>query len=196
MRTIMFYVLNSITLYRLITSPVLIILAILEQFDIFKWLLLVSFFTDAIDGFIARKYKITSKFGARLDSIADDSAIFAAIIGMCIWNGLFLIYQIIPVIVLLLLYVVQNALALRRYRRPTSFHTYLAKTAAVSQAAFILTFFFLPEPLTWLFYISVALTTADLLEEIILVIILPGYRTNVKGLYWVLSRKRLKKISS
>ncbi len=196
MRKIIFYIVNAVTLYRLIAAPVLIVLVFLGHFNSFKWLLLVSFLTDAIDGFFARRYKIASSFGAHLDSVADDCTILAAIIGIWIWDALFIIYQFLPIVILLLLYLIQNILAISRYNRPTSFHTYLAKVAAVLQAAFLITFFFLPNPVYWLFYLMIGLTIADLLEEIILVVILPGYRTNVKGLYWVLAtRKRIRKVN-
>ena len=35
---------------------------------------------------------------------------------------------------------------------------------------------------------------AELMEEIILVILLPAWETNVKGLYWVIRKKRKQKI--
>jgi len=184
-----FYVINSLTLYRLAAAPFLIGLAVFDQFNVFKWLLLVSFLTDAIDGFFARKYKMTSSFGARIDSLADDCTILAAIIGLCILHLSFLLYEIVPLGVLLLLYLVQNILAFRKYKKPTSFHTYTAKVAAVSQAAFLITFFFMPGPIYWVFYFMVVLTGIDLLEEIVLVIILPDCKTNVRGVYWVLAKK-------
>ncbi|MBS1521389.1 MAG: CDP-alcohol phosphatidyltransferase family protein, partial [Bacteroidetes bacterium] len=173
-RSTSFYIINGLTLYRLCAAPFLIGLAVFDQFDLFKWLLLISFLTDAVDGFFARRYKITSTFGTHVDSLADDCTILAAIIGMCILHSLFFLYEIIPVAVLLVLYIVQNVIAYRKYKRPTSFHTYTAKVAAVSQAAFLITFFFMPYPVYWLFYLMVVLTSIDLLEEVILVMILPG----------------------
>jgi CDP-diacylglycerol--glycerol-3-phosphate 3-phosphatidyltransferase len=189
MKKALFYVVNLLTFYRLIVAPFLIYLVIVGHFNLFKWLLMVSFATDAIDGYLARRYKLTSVFGAHLDSIADDCTILAAIVGMCILDPLFILYKDVPVIILLLFYLVQNVLAFVRYRRPTSFHTYLAKIAAVSQAAFLLTYFFLPDPVQWLFYLMVSLTILDLAEEIILVILLPEYRTNVKGWFWLKKEK-------
>ena len=53
-----YYIINGITLYRVIAAPFLLYLVVTRQEDIFKWLLAFSFFTDAIDGFLARKYKV------------------------------------------------------------------------------------------------------------------------------------------
>jgi CDP-diacylglycerol--glycerol-3-phosphate 3-phosphatidyltransferase len=66
----------------------------------------------------------------------------------------------------------------------TSFHTYIAKVAAVSQGIFILVFFWY-EPSHWLFLTTTILTSVDLIEETILIILIPVYRTDIKGWYWL-----------
>jgi len=86
----------------------------------------------------------------------------------------------------------QIVMAFIRYGKLTSFHTYLAKFAAVLQAVFLILFFFLNDWPTTLFYIAAIATILDLLEEIILVIMLPSWKTDVKGIWWL----RKKKISS
>jgi CDP-diacylglycerol--glycerol-3-phosphate 3-phosphatidyltransferase len=58
-----YYMVNAITLYRLIAAPFLLLLIINHNLEVFRWLLGLSFFTDAIDGYLARKYKVTSAFG-------------------------------------------------------------------------------------------------------------------------------------
>ena len=184
------YIINGITFYRILAAPVLVYLIFAHRFDIFKWLLLLSFFTDALDGYLARMYKITSAFGSRIDSIADDLTIVAAIIGIYVWHPTFILYEIVPVSILLVLYLVQNGLALIRYGRLTSFHTYSAKMAAILQGVFMVVYFFIPYPVYWLFNLAAILTIIDLLEEIILILLLRKYRTDVRGLYWLKTEKR------
>jgi CDP-diacylglycerol--glycerol-3-phosphate 3-phosphatidyltransferase len=186
-----YYIINGITLYRLIAAPFLVYLAFTHQFGLFKWLLMFSFFTDATDGYLARRYQINSVFGARVDSVADDLTIVAAIIGMYIQNSAFLLNEIVPILIIVALFLLQNALALVKYRKTTSFHTYLAKIAAVCQGIFLIIFFFLPQPVHWLFYATLILTGTDLVEEILLIWLLPYYRVNVKGLYWLKKEKEL-----
>jgi len=53
----------------------------------------------------------------------------------------------------------------------------------------------LPEPVLPLFYAAVILTGLELIEEIIMVSLLPNWEANVKGLYWVLKKKKQEKIS-
>src|SRR5688572_17728094 len=81
-----YLVINGITMYRLVSAPILLALAWLGYHDLFKWLIAFSFFTDAIDGPLSRKYKVTSVFGARLDSIADDATVIVATIGLWFIN--------------------------------------------------------------------------------------------------------------
>ena len=67
-----YYIVNGITLYRMIAAFLLILLIVNHQPEIFKWLPAISFLTDAVDGCLARRYKVVSVLGAKLDSIADD----------------------------------------------------------------------------------------------------------------------------
>src|SRR5688500_17955370 len=84
-----YYIINGITVYRLIMAPVLVVLIFSHQVNLFKWLLAVSFFTDLIDGWLARRYKVTSVWGARLDSIADDLTMIAGIVAAAVLKPAF-----------------------------------------------------------------------------------------------------------
>ena len=188
MRKRSYYLVNGITMYRLVAAPVLLLFIYFGQLQYFKWLLAVSFFTDAIDGFLARRYKVNSSFGARLDSMADDFTIFVALVGIYVFKPEVLKDHWIVVILLLILLVTQNILSLIRYKKLSSFHTYSAKLAAVIQGVFILLIFFMPAVPETFFYLAAVITAIDLLEEIILVFILKEWKTDVKGIYWVLHK--------
>ncbi|HET9053719.1 MAG TPA: CDP-alcohol phosphatidyltransferase family protein, partial [Cyclobacteriaceae bacterium] len=45
-----YYIVNAITMYRLVSAPLLLVLAGMGQHEWFKWLIAFSFLTDAIDG--------------------------------------------------------------------------------------------------------------------------------------------------
>lgn len=185
-----FYFVNAITLYRLLSAPVILWFAISGQFEWFKWLVAFSFFTDAIDGILSRALKVSSVFGARLDSLADDATVLVATIGLWFTHPEFLREHWLSIVILLSLFAIQNMAALLMYHRVTSFHTYLAKTAAVLQAAFFLLLLFnLPYVLP-VFYAAVVVTAIQLVEEIILVFFLPEWRTDVKGLFWAIRHRR------
>lgn len=184
-----YYVINGLTMYRLVSAPFLLLLATVGQLMLFKWLLAVSFLTDAIDGPLSRRFKVTSVFGARLDSVADDATVLAATVALWIVHPEFVTREWVWLVVLLALFGIQTVSALVAYKKVTSFHTYFAKAAAVVQALFFLMIFFQIGPVQLVFYIAVCVTGIQLLEEIGLVVVLPEWRTNVKGLYWVLRSK-------
>lgn len=181
---------NAISFYRLMAAPVLLILMLNGNIDIFKWLLAISFFTDSIDGFLARRFKVRSRLGSRIDSIADDLTVLVAIIGMFLLKPGFVRQELFLITVLLVLFQVQTIIAFIRYGRMSSFHTILAKVAALFQGTFLILLYFLPVWPTFLFHIAAAFTILDLVEEIILVILLPKWKTDVKGLFWLKKRFR------
>ena len=180
------YVINGITLYRVIAAPFLVVLLFTKQYEIFKWLLGVSFFTDLIDGYLARKFKVTSILGTRLDSIGDDLTVLVGLIALFVLKPEFIKQHIIIFVILLVLFLVQTTYAFIRYRKMTNFHTYLAKIAAILQGIFLILVFFTEEPILILFYAATIVTMLELTEEIILVDLLPQWKTNVKGIFWVL----------
>jgi phosphatidylglycerophosphate synthase len=182
------YVINGVTLYRIIAAPVLLILLFTKQYDIFKWLLGISFFTDLIDGYLARKFKVTSILGAKLDSIGDDLTVLVGLIALFVLKLEFIKQHVIIFIILFVLFIIQTTYAFIRYRKMTNFHTYLAKTAALLQGIFLILAFFTAEPSLILFYTAAIVTMLELIEEIILVGLLSQWQANVKGIFWALKK--------
>jgi phosphatidylglycerophosphate synthase len=189
MSKLSYRVINGITIYRIAAAPLLLFLIFTDKPDIFKWFLGISFFTDMIDGYLARKFKVTSVLGSKLDSIGDDLTVLTGIIAIFVFKREFIMQEIVLISVMLILLVAQNIMAFWRYKKMSSFHTYLAKIAALLQGTFLILMFFLSEPPYVLFYIAAVVTILDLVEEIILVLLLPKWVINIKGLYWVLKDK-------
>jgi phosphatidylglycerophosphate synthase len=185
-----YYFVNGLTLYRLCAAPVLAYLIFTGNLQLFKWLLPVSFFTDLLDGYLARKLHVATALGAMLDSIADDINIVVAVTGAFIFKPEFIKEQMITLIIMFALFLLQMAYAFYRYKRLSSFHTYFAKLAALLQGVFLILLFLQGEAAHYLFYAAAIITILDLVEEIIIVYLLPEWETNVKGLYWILRRKK------
>jgi CDP-diacylglycerol--glycerol-3-phosphate 3-phosphatidyltransferase len=173
-------------------GPVLIILAVSGYYDFFKWLLPFSYATDLVDGFLARKYRVATTDGAKMDSYGDDITVAASIVGLFVFKIDFIIEHWIILVLLLALFALQTLLAFKTYKRMTSYHTYLAKLAAILQGTFFILLFLLEFPMMSLFYAACYVTMLELIEEIILVKVIKQWRTNVKGLYWVLKEQRKK----
>jgi CDP-diacylglycerol--glycerol-3-phosphate 3-phosphatidyltransferase len=64
---------NALCFVRIATVPVLWVFAVREMRVAFVALLAFAYLTDAIDGCIARRYHLETRFGAWLDTIADNS---------------------------------------------------------------------------------------------------------------------------
>lgn len=87
---------NAITIARLILIPVFGVLAVLygrsiqsgTPIELLRYLALGTFIlaaaSDGIDGYIARKYRISSKFGAVLDALADKVLMLTGLITLSI----------------------------------------------------------------------------------------------------------------
>ncbi len=187
-----FNIADWFSFYRIIAAPFLILLIILDQRSLFSWFLIISFSTDAIDGFLARTLKITSARGSFLDSFGDQSTFFAAIIGMLVFEWDFILEHYKIIIIALIPYFIQTYMAYRKYGRASSFHTYLAKLTAVLQGIFIITLFLI-KPIEWLFYLTIAVGLLEIIEEIIMVSMYDEWVNDVRGIWWALKDPRRKR---
>ena len=92
---------------------------------------MVSYSTDAIDGFLARKLKITSPRGSQLDSIGDQITLIIGLLGLFYFETSFIKANLVIILIAFIPYIIQMILAYLKYGKATAFHTYLAKISAV-----------------------------------------------------------------
>lgn len=169
--------------------PLLLWLVFIEEKQLFTWFLMISFLTDMIDGRLARRLKIVSERGAKLDSLGDMLTLLVAIAGMFRFEWDFISGHALSLSLLVFIYLLEMGIALWRYRKLSSFHTYSSKMSFFIQGVFILTLFFFGY-YSWLFYIALAAGFLESAEEIILVFLLPEDRSDVRGIYWVLRERK------
>lgn len=191
-----FNIADWFSFYRIAAAPFLLIILWLGEREIFTWLLLLSYSTDAIDGFLARKLKITSARGSQLDSFGDQITFAVGLIGILTFEYDFVKEQVILIMLVLMPYIFQMIIAFVKYGKATAFHTYLAKLSAIVQSVFIIWLLFF-SPVYWLFYVMVVLGLLETTEEIILIIMYDNWVAGVKGIYWaIIDKRRLKKIDN
>jgi len=178
---------NILSIYRIIAAPGLLLLIILDESNLFKWMLLISLITDILDGMIARAFQLESMLGARLDSIGDMSTFIVAIVGIMTFHMAFVREQIVWVILILGLYLLQTVVALLKYHKITSFHTTFAKITAHFQGIFVMSLFFFGFQ-GWIFYPVVVVSVFTYSEEILLVLLLQEPKSNVGGIWRVLRK--------
>lgn len=180
---------NWLSIYRLMIAPYLILLVFKDERIVFATLLLISFITDILDGIIARKFNLRSNLGSQLDSAGDTVTFIVAMTGLLKFEEGFLLEQKNLLILSIMLYLFRLLFSVARYKKPSSFHTYLAKIAAVLQGVFFITVFYLG-PINILFFITVIISMLVSVEEIILILMIPKWRSDVKGLFWILKNKK------
>ena len=83
---------NLITLYRLLAFPFILLFAIAGKESLYAIFLVINLLTDAIDGYIARRFKMETELGAKLDSFADNLTYLLVFIGICVLIMSFLFF--------------------------------------------------------------------------------------------------------
>ena len=175
--------------YRIFAAPFLLLLIWLDLQLFFTWLLLISYSTDAIDGYLARKLKITSPRGSQLDSFGDQVTLIVGLIGLFYFETNFIKTNLVLILIAFSPYILQMGIAYFKYGKATAFHTYLAKLSAMLQSLFILwSLFFNPEYV--LFYIMIIIGLLETFEEITLIFMYDNWASDVKGIYWAMRDKR------
>lgn len=174
---------NILTLIRLLIVPVLVIVSWKGYSTLFLGLLILAFFTDFLDGFIARAFGLQTRLGAKLDSLADFAVYMA--IPVCAW---LLWPDVIRQELVFVVAVVSSILfpvliGVIKFGSYPSYHTWLTKLAAgVMAIASILLFLGGP---VWCFRWAAVLCVCAALEEIIITFLLKEPRSNVRSLWHV-----------
>lgn len=177
--------------YRIFAAPFLLLLIWFDTQLIFTWFLLISYCTDAIDGYLARKLKITSARGSQLDSFGDQITLIVGLIGLFYFENEFIKTNITLILIAFIPYIFQMIIAFLKYGKATAFHTYLAKTSAVLQSIFILwSLFFNPE--YSLFYVMIFVGILETIEEVSLIFMYKYWVSDVKSIFGALKDKRRK----
>ena len=180
---------NALSVARIGAAPALGYFAASGAERLFTWLLVPALVTDIADGYIARRFGLTSRLGAQLDSIADALLFFVAIFGVWALHPDVLREHAVAGLLVAGSWIVEIVAAFGRYGRLSSFHTYGSKVAGYLLGTMIGVLFVwgLPPPLL---YAAVVVSVGANLEELALIWLLPVWRADVRGLYWVLRERR------
>jgi CDP-diacylglycerol--glycerol-3-phosphate 3-phosphatidyltransferase len=186
---------NLITFYRLLAFPLILYFIISGRESLYAIFVVINLISDAVDGYIARKFRMETEIGAKLDSFADNLTYILVFTGIIVFKredfrpytfSLFLFFGS------LLLTVV---FSLVKFRKFPSFHLYTTKIGGYVQGAFFICLFLFGfiKPF---YYFIVCWGIAGAIEHIAIQLIIPEMRSNVKGLYWVLRERRAGKMKS
>lgn len=162
----------------------------LNREQLFTWLLLGALISDILDGVIARVFHLITRLGAFLDAAADMGTYLSAVAGLFVfkmdfiqgyWPGLSVVFTF---------YILEKISSFIRYKKIfNAFHTYLSKITAYVQGAFVMSLFLFGFK-GYLFYPAIVICVLANIEEMALARLLPDYQADVKGLFWVLNKKK------
>jgi len=183
---------NLISAYRLFIDPLILYFIIAGKENLFAIFLVINLFTDALDGFIARKCHSETELGAKLDAFADNFTYVLAFIGMLVFKLEDFRPHFASFIIFVTMLVSTVVVSLIKFRKFPSYHLYTTKISGYIQAFFFICLFtvgFIPA----FYYFVIGWGIMGAVECIILDMILPEMRSNVKGLYWVLKERKAEK---
>lgn len=179
---------NALSAYRIVALPFIIYAIVTGNRTLFITLLSVNLITDILDGLIARMFNLQTDLGARLDSLADIGTYIMAFWGMIALEGSFVSMYKIEFIVLISMWILPQLVSLFKFFRFPSFHLWSYKATGYIQGIFIFTFFLFG---FWkpYFYFMLVFSCVAYLEELMLVVLLPQLRSNLKSIFFVFGRK-------
>lgn len=176
---------NLLSLFRIAGAPLLIGAAAAGSAALFFTLLALMFLSDAVDGYLARKWGQTSAIGARLDSIGDIVTYLSVpLAAWLLWPDR--IAREAGVIAFAVsVYVLPAFFSLVKFHRLVSYHTLLTKASAVLMSLGVL--LFLAFDSLWLFYTATAFLLLEAAENIAITLLLKAPRSDIRS-YWELRK--------
>lgn len=181
---------NMITTIRYIAAVVLIFL----PFPSLAFYLVYGIcgLSDAIDGFVAKKFRLESKFGTIYDSVGD--LLFYTVMGIKIFPTLLRLF--IPlywvfIIVPTVLHIIAYIICAIKFHKFASLHTYANK--ALGLIVFFFPFALINEVyLAYTIYICIgsAIALYSGVEEILIHLIAKEYNTDNKTIFFVKRNER------
>ena len=152
---------NIITLIRI--GLAISLLFIRKYSPLFLILYSICGFTDILDGYIARKTKTESNFGAKLDTISD---LLFFIVMFIIMFDIFIkdIIFIVFIIIILLIRILSIIIVLKKYNKFAILHTYTNKLTGF--ILFFIPFFIYLDDANIVMYIIGVIALISSIEEL------------------------------
>ena len=132
---------NVLSLYRLLSFPFVLYLAVAGYEGLFTLFLCINLVTDILDGLIARAFNMMTAIGAKLDSLADLGTYILAFIGVYCFRAEAFQPHILSGSLFLGFFVLSYVVAYIKFKKLLSLHLYSAKIGAYMQGTFFFVLF-------------------------------------------------------
>ncbi|MBT8347846.1 MAG: CDP-alcohol phosphatidyltransferase family protein [Sulfurovum sp.] len=178
---------NSLSLFRIIAAPFLLLTGWLQMPMLFFILFGLMLLSDVLDGIIARMLDQTSELGARLDSYGDILTYLSTpLAAWWLWPNVIKeeLYYIVAAIII---YILPAFFALIKFRKLASYHTWITKISAVLMSAGVVLLLGFENNL--LFHIAIYFLLIEMMENIIITIILPKQKSDIYSIWHALKER-------
>lgn len=183
---------NIITSYRLIIDPVILYFIIADKENLFAIFLTINLLSDALDGFLARRLKQETEIGAKLDGFADNFTYVLAFVGIFVFRMEEIRPHMVSFVIMITMLVSTVIVSLVKFRKFPSYHLYTTKIGGYIEGGFFIVLFMLGF-ITPYYYLVVAWAIMGAIECIIINLMIPEMRSDIKGLYWVIKERMAQK---
>jgi cardiolipin synthase (CMP-forming) len=158
---------NRLTLLRLLALPFLWVLALTGRTLPLGIAVAVVSATDVLDGYLARRWRQTSRLGSRLDTIADSGLLLSILLWLVLLRPAFVREQALPLLVWGALGLTALAVGWLRFRRVWDLHLYSSKAGAFLGYVFTVWILIFGDYPRWLFGIAIAASILGAVESLI-----------------------------
>jgi CDP-diacylglycerol--glycerol-3-phosphate 3-phosphatidyltransferase len=175
---------NLLSGLRIVVAPILLIIAWQHLPKLFLAILAASLLSDAIDGLVARRLKVTTETGAKLDSWGDFITYLA--VPLCAWWlwPEILQREMFFIVTGIAFYLLPIFAGFIKFKRLPSYHTWAAKILAVLMCLAIFILFI--TGIAWPFRFAVILQCFVSIEEIAITLCLTEQRCNIPSFWHLL----------
>jgi phosphatidylglycerophosphate synthase len=179
---------NVLSATRIALMPAVLASAIMGSRPAFVILIVVSLSTDALDGFLARRFNAYSELGRKLDSAADYVTILTGLTGIALlWPEI--VRRELPWVVTgLVAFLAAVVYGFLRLGHAPCYHTWASKIGAVACSLSLVPL--LNEWTAVPFHISMAWLVATGVEEILIALVLPHHVGEMPTLWHAWRRRR------
>jgi phosphatidylglycerophosphate synthase len=158
---------NQITVCRLILVPVLWVFAFMDMPKFIAIGLILTLFLDNLDGFLARKFNLSSELGNRLDRLADRLVEGSVFVWILIFEPSIVTDHLLLAFSLIVLTIASLLVGWIRTRRLFSFHLQSARLAVLVAAIFIAYTFLFGGYTKPLFFVTTATLFVAAIEDLL-----------------------------
>lgn len=179
---------NSLSLFRIIAAPFLLLTGWLEMPTLFFILFGLMLLSDVLDGIIARMLDQTSELGARLDSYGDILTYLSTpLAAWWLWPDV-INEEFSYIIAAIIIYILPAFFSLIKFGKLASYHTWITKLSAVLMSIGVVMLLGFENNL--LFHIAIYFLLIEMVENIAITVILPKQKSDIHSI-WHAWKERL-----